>query len=55
MSDFQEGVNKGVKEIPAFFVNGEMVQGKATYDNISKSINEALKKVKKKASAKAKA
>ena len=43
------------KEIPAFFVNGEMVQGKATYDNISKSINEALKKVKKKASAKAKA
>ena len=54
-ADFQEGVNKGVKEIPAFFVNGEMVQGKATYDNISKSINEALKKVKKKASAKAKA
>ena len=49
ISDFQEGVNKGVKEIPAFFVNGEMVQGKATYDNISKSINEALKKVKKKA------
>jgi protein-disulfide isomerase len=55
MSDFQEGVNKGVKEIPAFFVNGEMVQGKPTYENISKSINEALKKVKKKAPAKARA
>jgi protein-disulfide isomerase len=45
MSDFQEGVNKGVKEIPAFFVNGEMVQGKATYENISKSIEAALKRL----------
>lgn len=54
-NDFQEGVNKGVKEIPAFFVNGEMVSGKATFENISKEIEAALKKTKKKAPAKARA
>jgi protein-disulfide isomerase len=55
MSDYQEGVDKGVKEIPAFFVNGEMVQGKPTYENISKGIEAALKKAKKKAPAKQRA
>ena len=54
-NDFQEGVNKGVKEIPSFFVNGEMVAGKATFENISKEIENALKKVKKKAPAKVRA
>ena len=54
-NDFQEGVNKGVKEIPAFFINGEMVTGKATFENISKEIESALKKVKKKVPAKVRA
>jgi protein-disulfide isomerase len=50
-NDFQEGVNKGVKDIPAFFVNGEKFVGKPTYENISKEIEVALKKTKKKAPA----
>jgi len=47
-NDLNEGIEKGVREVPAFFVNGEMVAGKATYENLSKDINAALKKVKKK-------
>jgi protein-disulfide isomerase len=54
-NDFQEGVNKGVKEIPAFFVNGEIVVGKPTFENISKDIESALKKSKKKAPVKQRA
>jgi predicted DsbA family dithiol-disulfide isomerase len=37
-----------VKDVPTFFVNGNMVKGKPTYEELSKAINEALKKVKKK-------
>ena len=36
----------GVTEIPVFFINGEMVAGKPTYENLSKEIDAALKKVK---------
>jgi protein-disulfide isomerase len=54
-NDFEEGVEKGVKEIPAFFINGELVKGKASYDNLSKMIDAALKKTKKKAPAKQRA
>lgn len=51
VNDFQEGVNKGVKEIPAFFVNGEMVNGKPTFENLKSGITAALKKTKKKTTA----
>lgn len=51
-NDLNEGIEKGVRDVPAFFVNGEMVEGKPTYENLSKDINSALKKVKKKAPAK---
>ncbi len=44
-NDLNEGIEKGVRDVPAFFVNGEMVAGKATYENLSKNINAALKKV----------
>jgi protein-disulfide isomerase len=54
-NDFQDGVNKGVKEIPAFFVNGELVTGKGSFENLSKEIETALKKVKKKAPVKERA
>lgn len=54
-NDLNEGIEKGVRDVPTFFVNGELVEGKASYENISKGINEALKKVKKKAPAKQRA
>ena len=54
-NDLNEGIEKGVRDVPTFFVNGELVEGKATYENISKDINAALKKVKKKAPAKQRA
>jgi protein-disulfide isomerase len=54
-NDYQDGVNKGVKEIPAFFVNGEQVTVKGSFENLSKEIEAALKKVKKKAPAKVRA
>ncbi len=49
--DIKEGRNMGVKEIPAFFVNDEMVTGKVTYANLSAAIEAALKKSKKPATA----
>jgi protein-disulfide isomerase len=55
MNDFQDGINRGVKELPAFFINNVKFEGKPTFENLSKALEEALKKVKKKAPAKAKA
>jgi len=54
-NDLNEGIEKGVRDVPAFFVNGELVAGKPTYENLSKDINAALKKVKKKAPVKQRA
>jgi len=54
-NDLNEGIEKGVRDVPAFFVNGEMVAGKPTFENLSKDINSALKKVKKKAPVKQRA
>ena len=53
--DLREGLNRGVKDVPTFFVNGVMVTGKPTYDELSKAIDAALKKVKKKVPAKQRA
>ena len=53
--DLKEGLNRGVKDVPAFFVNDEVVVGKPTFENISKAIDAALKKVKKKPAVKQKA
>ena len=50
--DIKEGHNRGVKEIPAFFINDVMVPGKATYANLSAAIEQALKKGKSKTPAK---
>lgn len=47
--DIKEGHNRGIKEIPAFFVNDVQVSGKPTYANISAAIEAALKKSKSKA------
>lgn len=54
-NDLNEGIEKGVREVPAFFVNGQKVTGKPTFENLSKDIVSALKKTKKKSPAKQRA
>ncbi|MES1160590.1 MAG: thioredoxin domain-containing protein [Bacteroidota bacterium] len=54
-SDLLEGLDKGVRDVPAFFINGELFTGKPTYDNLSKGIEAALKQKKKKPAVKEKA
>ncbi len=49
--DIKEGHNRGVKEIPAFFINEVMLTLKPTYANISAAIDAALKKAKSKSSS----
>ena len=60
--DLKEGLNRGVKEIPAFFINEVPFTLKPTFANLSAAIDAALKKSKssakpaaKKPAAKAKA
>ena len=50
--DIKEGRNRGVKEIPVFFVNDVMVTGKPTFANLSAALDAALKKSKSKPAAK---
>ena len=47
-NDLNEGIERGVRDVPAFFINGEKVTSKATFENLSKDIEAALKKAKKK-------
>ncbi|MCH5597920.1 DsbA family protein [Niabella ginsengisoli] len=53
--DLKEGLDRGVKEVPTFFVNNELVKGKPTYALLSSAIDAALKNSKKPATSKAKA
>ncbi len=53
--DIREGHDRGVKDVPTFFINGERYNGKITYPEMSKAIDEALKSKKKKAPAKQRA
>jgi protein-disulfide isomerase len=46
-SDLLEGLGKGVRDVPAFFINGELFTGKPTYDNLKKGIEAALKTKKR--------
>lgn len=46
--DIREGLNRGVKDVPAFFINDEPFVGKPTFDNLSNAINVALRKARKK-------
>lgn len=50
--DIKEGHNRGVKEIPAFFINDVMLTLKPTYANLSAAIDAALKKAKSKSAGK---
>jgi len=51
-NDLLEGLDKGVRDVPAFFINGELFTGKPTFDNLKKGIEAALATKKKKATAK---
>ncbi len=48
--DLKEGIQRGVKDVPTFFVNGIRITGKPTYLELSKAIDSALKKLKQKSS-----
>ncbi|MGB2703549.1 MAG: disulfide bond formation protein DsbA, partial [Chitinophagaceae bacterium] len=50
--DLKEGINRGVKEIPAFFFNDVPFTLKPTFANLSAAIDAALKKSKSKPAAK---
>jgi Protein-disulfide isomerase len=52
--DLKEGIDRGVKELPAFFINDEPFTGKPTFANLSAAIEAALKKAKKKPSSRQK-
>ena len=45
--DLREGIDRGVKEVPAFFINDELFIGKPNFENLSKVINSALRKAKR--------
>jgi protein-disulfide isomerase len=53
--DLKEGIDRGVKDVPAFFINDEPFTGKPTFANLSVAIESALKKSKKKSVAKQRA
>ena len=42
--DLDEGLRLGVREIPAFFINGEKLEGPVTTENISQKIEAELKR-----------
>jgi protein-disulfide isomerase len=46
--DLKEGIDRGVKDVPAFFINEEPLTGKPNFENLSKMIDAALKKAKRK-------
>jgi hypothetical protein len=54
-SDLLEGLDKGVRDVPAFLSMMYLFTGKPTFENLRKGIEEAIKQKKKKPSAKARA
>ena len=49
--DIREGLERGVKELPAFFINDEPLKGKPTFANLNAAIKAALKKTKRRSPA----
>ena len=49
-NDLLEGLSKGVRDVPTFFINGQLLQGKPTFENLKNAIEAELKQsVKKRA------
>jgi len=42
--DLKDGIDLGVKEVPAFFINGEKLEGNINIKSLTDFINDALKK-----------
>ena len=42
-NDLLEGLSKGVRDVPTFFINGQIFKGKPSYENIKNAIEEQLK------------
>lgn len=40
--DLKYGIQLGVKEVPAFFINGKKLEGEITEESLAESINRAL-------------
>lgn len=47
-NDLLEGVEKGVRDVPTFFINDEIFQGKPSFDNLVKAIDNAIRNLKRK-------
>src|ERR1700722_15379849 len=52
-NDLLEGLDKGVRDVPAFFINGELFTGKPPFENLRKGIEASLNQKKKKTAVKA--
>lgn len=44
--DLREGLKLGVKDVPAFFLNGQRLEKEGTYRNLKAALEEALKQAK---------
>ncbi|HKH60516.1 MAG TPA: thioredoxin domain-containing protein [Flavitalea sp.] len=47
-NDLLEGLSKGVRDVPTFFINGQILKGKPSYENIKNAIEAELKQSDKK-------
>lgn len=47
-NDLLEGLSKGVRDVPTFFINGQILEGKPSYENIKNAIEAQLKRTDKK-------
>ncbi len=54
-NDLLEGLEKGVRDVPAFFINNELFTGKPTFDGLNKAIDEAIRTGKRKTAVKQRA
>lgn len=42
-NDLLEGLDKGVRDVPTFFINGETFEGKPTFEGLKRAIAEVIK------------
>lgn len=42
-NDLLEGLDKGVRDVPTFFINGELYEGKPTFEGLKRAIAEVVK------------
>ena len=40
--DLLEGLKLGVREVPAFFINGKLFTAEPTFENLNKAIEQSL-------------